>query len=88
MKNSILTGLAILGGIAVAGYRFKTWKQRTKTDELERLESFRRRMPDMSAEELEFNIRTGLRNPCLFCEEERGELLTEAWRTLDEKKSG
>lgn len=88
MKKSILAGIAVLGGLTAAGCKFRSWKQRTMTDEADIIDSFRKRMPNMSADELEFGIKTALRTPFMFLEENRRELLAEAWKVLDEKKAG
>lgn len=85
MKNVILAGAAVVGLIAM-GLSTRSWKQKTSAEEIERLENFRRRMPDMTAEELEIGIRAGLRTPCLFHDDLRREILKDAYHLLEEKK--
>lgn len=85
MKNVILASTTVLGLIA-AGLSIKSWKRKNSAEELERLENFRRRMPNMTATELELDIHAGLHTPCLFHEDRRRALLKDAYRLIEEKK--
>lgn len=85
MKNVVLAGAAVLVLIAT-GLSIKSRKQKISAEELERLEDFRRRMPDMTVAQLEIGIHAGLRTPCLFHEDIRRALLHDAYCLLEEKK--